>query len=856
MKTSYRQSRFLVVFLITCASVFTANVRLTLQVASHNTDYLPVGFEMLLPKKQDYFSTLPLSDSTTTAAKNAITTTGRSRVKPKRPVKTIEFDTRFPRVQLILLRAIGNALPPRHDPEQAYENLKFTLENEYEFPYLEKLWVMNRIIDQTLLHRLEALLESHDQNYLVIPFNLTDYSKVQYRFDYFNPGGDIVHDSKYIRGKMKGKKDSHYQVDEAVNQDKNLFVTNQNAARNSMIQFGKDYSPHSDWILPWDGNCFLHPYAYQEIYQALQSMPPTHKYAFTSMNRAINNDEVLQEEYHPHPIEEPQVIFHKTAVGRFHPLLRYGRRNKVEFLQRLKVKGPWDSWSPYLEWEVKHLGPFFRPIPDLQKIATEGKTRKAGFVTRLASGQQHLEVKGTIHARGVSRFASMALLLGQLDTRVAIELYGYRPGQLVYYHEEALARDRQLYRDGDVRVTKLVHHLDQLARHAVTVGPWSVTDKPDDSVAASGDKHDYYHLSPYYWPKSPEWEKDPTHKWIRHDGKRYPGTELYEPGSEKFDRTRVKDMQYNTTILGLAYYLTGEKEYAQVAARNVRTWFLDPNTRMNPHMNYAQVKRGYNNNTGISFGIIEMKDLYFMLDAVRIIERDGYLNEKEQSDLREWFAEYLTWMETSDIAKDEYVQKNNHGLYFDVQATAVASFIHDTAKMIWYLERSTSRLIAHIAADGSMPQELIRPTCEHYQMFTLQGWSVLSRMAETVNRNRWTVRSRNDKAQLSPLCKAAKYAIPFFGSRSSRCKKSTEEGENMARWWPLLHEARYQCPGLASADLQWPIPWFPSDAAQPPDSSYEMPNLFDPHDGIAPFWNLGLVHGNLTWSTNFLRVVE
>ncbi|KAI2505539.1 hypothetical protein MHU86_8875 [Fragilaria crotonensis] len=440
----------------------------------------------------------------------------------------------------------------------------------------------------------------------------------------------------------------------------------------------------------------------------------------------------------------------------------------------------------------------------------------------------------------------MALLLGQLDTRVAIELYGYRPGQLVYYHEEALARDRQLYRDGDVRVTEVVKQLHQLARHAVTVGPWSVMDKPDDSVAASGDKHDYYHLSPYYWPKSPELEKDPTHKWIRHDGKRYPGTELYEPGSEKFDRTRVKDMQYNTTILGLAYYLTGETLYAQVAARNVRTWFLDPNTRMNPHMNYAQVKRGYNNNTGISFGIIEMKDLYFMLDAVRIIERDGYLTEKEQSDLRKWFAEYLKWMETSDIAKDEYVQKNNHGLYFDVQATAIASFIHDTAKMIWYLERSTSRLLAHIAADGSMPQELIRPTCEHYQMFTLQGWSVLSRMAETVNRNRWTVRSRNDKASLSPLCRAAKYAIPFFG-RKSRCKKSTETGENMARWWPLLQDTRYYCPFLASADLLWPIPWFPSDAPRPPGNSYEMPSLFDPHDGIAPFWNLGLVHGNLTW---------
>jgi hypothetical protein len=171
---------------------------------------------------------------------------------------------------------------------------------------------------------------------------------------------------------MKGKHDSHYQVDEAINQDKNLYVTNQNAARNAMIQIGQTYSSEVDWILPWDGNCFLHPSAYQELYQVLQSMPPTHKYAFTSMNRAAQNEEVLEKVYVPHTIEEPQVIFHKTAQARYHPKLRYGRRNKVELLQRLKVTGPWDKWSPYMKWEERNLGPFFENIPDLQDMELYG----------------------------------------------------------------------------------------------------------------------------------------------------------------------------------------------------------------------------------------------------------------------------------------------------------------------------------------------------------------------------------------------------------------------------------------------------------------------------------------------------
>jgi hypothetical protein len=188
-------------------------------------------------------------------------------------------------------------------------------------------------------------------------------------------------------------------------------------------------------------------------------MPPTHKYAFTSMNRAAQNAEVLEKVYVPHTIEEPQVIFHKTAQARYHPKLRYGRRNKVELLQRLKVTGPWDKWSPYMKWEEQNLGPFFEKIPDLQDMELYGPVRKAGFVTRLSSGQSHLEVKGMIHERGKSRMSSMSKLLGQLDVLVAETLYGYRSGQLIFYHESSLRRDRRLYLQGDTKMLQIVSEL-------------------------------------------------------------------------------------------------------------------------------------------------------------------------------------------------------------------------------------------------------------------------------------------------------------------------------------------------------------------------------------------------------------
>ena len=56
----------------------------------------------------------------------------------KEETDKVKVSSVSPHIQIILLRAIGNPLPPRHDPNQAFDNLKFTLENEPDFPHLTK----------------------------------------------------------------------------------------------------------------------------------------------------------------------------------------------------------------------------------------------------------------------------------------------------------------------------------------------------------------------------------------------------------------------------------------------------------------------------------------------------------------------------------------------------------------------------------------------------------------------------------------------------------------------------------------------------------------------------------------------
>jgi hypothetical protein len=123
--------------------------------------------------------------------------------------------------------------------------------------------------------------------------------------------------------------------------------------------------------------------------------------------------------------------------------------------------------------------------------------------------------------------------------------------------------------------------------------PVSVMDKPQ--APASGDRHDYLSFALYFWP-------DPTKKdglpYVRRDGQANPESE-----GERSDKPRLKKMARLTKILALAYSLTGDERYAAQAALQLRTWFLDPTTRMNPHLNYAQVIPGLT--AGRSFGVLE-----------------------------------------------------------------------------------------------------------------------------------------------------------------------------------------------------------------------------------------------------------
>src|SRR5213079_1606843 len=236
---------------------------------------------------------------------------------------------------------------------------------------------------------------------------------------------------------------------------------------------------------------------------------------------------------------------------------------------------------------------------------------------------------------------------------------------------EALEQARQLLATGDTALRPAYERLVREADVALKAGPFSVTDKR--RTPPSGDKHDYVSMAPYWWPDSTKPNGLP---YVRRDGERNPEIR------NDYDAPRLAAMTGAVTTLALAYYFTDDETYARRAALLLRTWFLDPATRMNPHLRYRQGIPGVTQ--GRAAGIIETRGLVGVVDALGMLEGSPSWTAADERGMAQWLSAYLGWLRSSAIGRQERGAHNNHGTWYDAQVAALALFTGDTA-----LARST-----------------------------------------------------------------------------------------------------------------------------------------------------------------------
>jgi hypothetical protein len=441
-------------------------------------------------------------------------------------------------------------------------------------------------------------------------------------------------------------------------------------------------------------------------------------------------------------------------------------------------------------------------------------------VARLSSGQAHLEERGDSSDvesgadagfidRGFARVDAIKRLLDELDDGVS---------------ETAADRERTVFvrapaaspaEPAAAAITgRLAKILGDTADEALSRGPYSVVDKR--TLPPSCNRHDYWHPAPFYWPHP---LRLPGLPYVRRDGCRVPGTMLYEPLSDNYDRTRLQRLFDDTFALTLAWHFHRDRRYAEHAAALVRTWFVVPETAMSPHLQYAQVRRGHNRNKGNSSGLIEMKDIYYFLDAVRLLQSSGWLSEADRCALQEWFGRYLHWLQTSTQGRVERAERNNHGTYYDLQVTAIAAFLGEARVVRETLRDSRSRMLEQFDGAGRQPQEMMRPNTAHYCCFNLQGWIHLAQLAAVCGEDLWSFQGSDGRG----LRRATQWLLAHLGIPWPYPQVETFDRE---RFYPIYHAyaAQYGEPPGAKGGL---IP-----------SANDIKPLFFAHDGIMPFWQL------------------
>ena len=170
----------------------------------------------------------------------------------------------------------------------------------------------------------------------------------------------------------------------------------------------------------------------------------------------------------------------------------------------------------------------------------------------------------------------------------------------------------------------------------------------EPAARSAGGLHDYFSEADYFWPDP----KNPNGPYVNRDGES-------DPANFNTHRLLLIRLSIQVPALAAAWLLTKRHDFADHAVAHLRAWFIEPATRMNPNLQYAQAVHGVS--TGRSWGIIDTLHLVEVAQAAIVLHNGGVLSESDWQGTRHWFAEYLDWMQTSDPGRKERDAKNNHG---------------------------------------------------------------------------------------------------------------------------------------------------------------------------------------------------
>lgn len=302
------------------------------------------------------------------------------------------------------------------------------------------------------------------------------------------------------------------------------------------------------------------------------------------------------------------------------------------------------------------------------------------------------------------------------------------------------------------------------AKSSLAEAPLTITAFP--SPRSAGGAHDFYSEGDYWWPDPAQ----PGGPYVQRDG-------LSNPDNFVAHRRALVRLSVQVPALVAAWQISGERRYAEHAAAHLRAWFIDPDTRLNPNLQYAQAIFG--RSTGRGIGVIDTVHLVEVARAIEVLEQGDALSSGERQQIQRWFADYLRWLTTSKNGRDERDAQNNHGSCWLLQVAAFAHLTGDQQLLAYARDRfKTVLLPTQLAADGSLPLELKRTKPYGYALFDLEALAALCRILSTPQDDLWRYATPDGRS----MAKAIAWMVPYIRDKAT---------------WPLPPDVMY--------DKEWPM---------------------------------------------------
>jgi len=268
---------------------------------------------------------------------------------------------------------------------------------------------------------------------------------------------------------------------------------------------------------------------------------------------------------------------------------------------------------------------------------------------------------------------------------------------------------------------------------------------------SEGGPNDFYSNGDYWWPNPDNTNGLP---YVHRDG---------ESNPDNFNRHRECLWQLRSTIaaLGAAYQITGDDRYVRKGVELLRVFFLDPKTRMNPNLQYAQAVPGVS--TGRGTGIIDTLHLIEVPRAIEAMDKSPAFPAEVQAGLKQWFRDYVEWMTTSKNGRDEANATNNHAVAFWLQVAVFSQFTGDEARLAECRQHFKEVFVTkQMAPNGSFPRELARTKPYGYSIFQLDNLATLCQVLSATNDNLWTFTSPDGRG----MKKAMEFLYPYLADKS------------------------------------------------------------------------------------------